>query len=151
MNQTHTVEVCAGNLEFPGQMLGRMNLVPKDGHWTFSEDWATISGHFHTSGVERLALWARIEINDSEKIQFRLRGKLHQISSTFILPTKKAIGLVDQRLENGKLILTDQDQNIAICWELCACVPITIIQARVVTAGENPAQILSACMTTSSH
>jgi hypothetical protein len=114
---------------------------------TVTAAWVNIGDVMNLSGVEAINLWAKIDINDSTSVQFRVVGKLTPgASDVYVLPLATASATTVD-LDDDEKVVQDTDHNSIVPFSLGGGISFGQIQVKAGVLGATAAIVTAAHVT----
>lgn len=111
-------------------------------------DWENLGPVLDCRAMNMIALWLKVDINDSQDVRIRARMKHDAISSDYyFLPIRATYPTVVRINPEYKELDTDADQNVVLSWTLDHMVPFIQFQVQAGHIGPIAAQIEEARIT----
>ena len=131
-----------------GRMSGPLSILPSAQDFTAA--WVDLgSTTIEVEGVEKIAIWLVIDINNTTDARIRLVGLLEEGGTEYPFPIQTVSATVVAVAPEYKEFSNDVDQNVPLSWDLDAIVPFCKFQIQAGTVGATAGQITSAHITTS--
>lgn len=113
----------------------------------FTDSWVDLGDELDVRGMDIVALWLELDVNDSEDMRVRAQAKHASGAIEYSLPIR-IVTATDVRISESVIEFSnDQDQKIIVGCRLDGIIPIVQFQIQAGTPGLTPGQVDSAVIT----